>query len=440
MEWLRRSWTEEPGERARSLTRALNLFAGPLRASPPNVQTDHAAIEAHLSLGAVQLRAGDPANAEREFVGAAALAKQALDQDPEELQDRRELAVALRRLALIPALRGQLAQSDALRREAAETLRPPRGTLEREPAERPADSACPETIERFSDTQFPTGLGRGDLVIGNGRASAPGQLLVFSPEKRELSVLAEGAYLADIADVAYASRTELYVVDRALAGQGGVVRLQFKAGRWRQKPVTCSGLLRRPAAVSYFNNRLLVADADEQSARLIAVDLVTGRQSVLGRMAAFSTPGKMVHGSAGDTYVSLYWPAEGGAAEIVRYDAGTRRFTVESRYGLLDDPVALAITPQDALIAGDRGWVANRGRGDLIRIGRGGVQTMVCENAELSRVTALTAATERKAWYVTAASSFAPATLVEVDLANGHLEQIMSGGLLAAPRALAYIY
>jgi len=304
-----------------------------------------------------------------------------------------------------------------------------------------ANPSCPETVERFSKGQSPMPLGHGDLLIANGRAgSVPGKLLVFSPAARELSVLAEGGYLSDMTDVAYASRTEVYVVDRSLAGSGGIVRLRYQAGRWLQKPITCGGLLRAPAAVAYHDKHLILADADEYSARLIGVDLRTGRQTLLGRTETFAEPGKIVHAGAADYFVSLFWPGEAGPAGIVRFNAHTHKSAAATRYGLLQDPVALAITPHGDLIAGDRGWVANRGHGDIFRIGRGGVQRVVSESPELSRVTAVAVASDREAWYVTAAAPFSFASLYALDLVTGHWGQTMSGGLLSAPRALAHVH
>jgi tetratricopeptide (TPR) repeat protein len=431
---------EPPEVRGASYENALESLDQLLQTNNPNIRTYNAAIEAHLSLGVTELQLAHVLGAERDFASAAALAKQILTQDPEDFQERRELAVALRRAALIPAIEGRIAKSNVLREQATEVLRSTIRVPESNGWDEAANSSCSETIERFSEGQSPMPLGHGDLLIGNGSAGGnPGKLLVFSPAARELSVLAEGGYLADMVDVAYASRTELYVVDRSLAGSGGIVRLRYQAGRWLQKPITCGGLLRRPTAVAYHDKHLILADADEYSARLVGVDLQTGRQTLLGRTGTFAEPGKIVHYGVGDYFVSLFWPGEGGPAEIVRFNADTHKLVVAARYGLLQDPVALAITPRGDLIAGDRGWVANRGHGDVFRIGSGGAQKVICGNPELSRVTAIAVASDREAWYVTAAAPFSPASLFELDLLTGHWKQIMSGGLLGAPRALAHV-
>jgi hypothetical protein len=304
-----------------------------------------------------------------------------------------------------------------------------------------ADSSCPETIEQISEGQFPKPLAHGDILIGNAASGGiPGKLLVFSPIARELSVLAERGYLPDMVDVAYASRTEIYVVDRGPADPGRIVRLRYQAGQWLQKPVSCGGLLHRPTAVAYHDKRLMLADADDYSTRLIGVDPQTGRQTLLWRSGTFTEPGKIVYSGGGDYFVSLFWPGEGGPAEILRFNANTGKFAVAARYGLLQDPIALTITREGDLVAADRGWVANRGHGGIFRIGRDQAQHVVCENPELSRVTAVAVASDREAWYVTAAAPFAAPGLFALDLITGRSEQItMRRDWLSAPRALAHV-
>jgi len=248
---LRRAEMEPPEVRGGSYGKVLLSLDRLMHTDAPNVHAYRAAIEAHLSLGATELQPEYLASAGTEFASAAALAKQILAQDSGDIQARRELAVALRRSALIPAIEGRLAESDGLREQATEMLRSTIATPASNRWEEAADSSCPEMIEQFSKGQSPKPLGHGDLLIGNAPAGGiPGKLLVFSPAARELSVLAEGGYLSDMVDVVYASRTELYVVDRGLAGSGGIVRLRYQAGRWLQKPITCGGLLRRPGAVA----------------------------------------------------------------------------------------------------------------------------------------------------------------------------------------------
>jgi serine/threonine protein kinase len=438
---LRRAWMEPPEVRGATYEKALESLDRSLRTDNQNSRIYSAVIEAHLSLGATELQPLHLSSAEKDFASAAALARQILTQDPEDLQERRALAVALRRSALIPAIEGRIANSNVLRAQATEVLRSTMGIPVSKQWDVAANPSCSETVERFSEGQSPMPLGHGDLLIANGRAgNIPGKLLVFSPSARELSVLAEGGYLSDMVDVAYASRTEIYVVDRSLSGTGGVVRLRYQGGRWLQKPITCGGLLRGPTAVAYHSKQLILADADEYSARLVGVDLQTGRQTLVGRTDTFAEPGKIVHAGMADYFLSLFWPGEAGSAEIVRFNANTHKFAVAARYGLFQNPVALAITPRGDLIAGDRGWVANRGRGDIFRISRGGVQKVVCESPELSRVTAVAVAFDRNAWYVTAEAPFSFASLYELDLLTGHSEQIMSGGLLGAPRALVRVY
>ncbi len=181
-----------------------------------------------------------------------------------------------------------------------------------------------------------------------------------------------------------------------------------------------------------------MVDADEYSARLIAIDPITGRQTPLSRTGAFTEPGKIVR-FPGGFYLALYWSGEGGPAEIARFDFRGRRSVTMSKYGLLDDPVALAITPRGELIAANRTWAGNGGSGEVLRVGSGGSQRIICRNAGLSRVTAIAAGSGHKAWYAIAAAPFAPASLYRLDLLTGQTEEIMSGGILTAPNALASV-
>ena len=418
-----------------------------------NIRIWRAVTGARLSLGLADLQLARMPDAEREFSSAAELAEEAIARDPENLQARRELAIALHRRALIAAKDGAAAESNALRSQATEALRL---TMSIPPAGMPdewADPACTESVERVSEGSSPSRLRAGDLLIANRKAGAvPGKLLAFSQGSLEMNVLASGGYLTDMVDVALASRTEIYVVDRSFSGSGGIVRLRHDAGRWLQKPVTCGGLLRHPAALAYHDGHLILVDADEFSSRLIGVDRETGRQTLLARTESFARPGKIVHSAAGDYYLSLSWPGEGGPAEIVRFDAKTRTFASAARYGHLEDPVALGITLRGDLIVGDREWSGNGWFGEILRIGRGspghdGAQTIVCQAPELSRVTAVAVASEREAWYATAAvpySSLPPSRprLFKLDLVTGNTVEItiselmVSEGILAAPGAV----
>jgi hypothetical protein len=437
---LERARMEPPEVRGASYAEVIKFLDPPKQAESPKIRTYLAAIEAHLSMGAAELQPEHLTSAEMHFASAAELAGQIVARDPGDLQARRELALALRRSALIPEMKGRIAESDALRASATEMLRSSMASPTGQ--ETAAESSCPGMNEQVSKGQFPQPMGHGDLLIANGLSSGiPGTLLVFSPGARELSVLAEGGYLSDITDVAYASRTELYVVDRGLAGSGGIVRLKYQAGHWLQKPVTCGGLLRRPAALVYYDKRLILADADDYSARLIGIDLQSGQQTVLGRGGTFTEPGKIIRALGGDLLLSLFWPGEAGPAEIRRFNADTGKFSVAARYGLLQNPVALALTPRGDLLAGDRGWIANSRHGGIFRIRRDHSQQIVCQNPELSRVNAIAVASDRQVWYVTAAAPFTAPGLFELDLATCRGEQVlMRGSLLVAPRALVHVY
>jgi serine/threonine protein kinase len=448
---IRRAGMESPEAKGATYVEALGSLDQLLRTSAWNIRMWHAAIEARLSLGSAELQPARMPDAEREFAGAAELAGEVLARDSEDLQARRELAVALRRRALIPAMDRKPTRSNALRGQATEALRL---TMSIPAAARLGEQAapsCTESVERVSEGSSPAALRAGDLLIANGRTGGvPGTLLAFSPGSLEMSVLAAGGYLSGMVDVAFASRTEIYVVDRSLAGAGGIVRLRHDAGRWLQQPVTCGGLLRQPVALAYHDGRLILADADEYSTRLMGVDPDTGRQTLLGRTGAFGETGKIVPSAAGDYYLSLFWPGEGGPAEIDLFDANARKLASAARYGHLEDPVALAITPRGDLIAGDREWAGNGGFGDILRIGHGslghgGAQKIVCRKPELSRVTAVAVASEREAWFTTAAvpySSSPPSRpkLFKLDLVTGNTEEVtISEGVLTAPVALVHV-
>ncbi len=207
-----------------------------------NSRARRATIDAHLALGVAQMQAGLLSSAETEFGAAAGVTEQLLTRDPDDLVERRQLAVALRRSALIAAARSRMTESDALRERATQMLRTTMAASASYPVSAEAGSSCSGAAERVSMGDFPSPLRHGDLLIGNrSGAGGPGKLLVFSPGSRELSVLATGGYLSDLVDVAVSSATELYLVDRGVAGAGGIVRLRYEAGHWLQWPVTCGG-------------------------------------------------------------------------------------------------------------------------------------------------------------------------------------------------------
>ena len=390
-------------------------------------------------MGLEEVRFGRLSNAESEFTRAAAVAQQILLKDADNLPHRRKLALSLRRRAMVAGMRGLSAKSDRLRQAAAEVLRStvPQWAVGRPGAQ--AVSSCPATTERLSAGYFPRVLQSGDLLIGNRELNGiPGQLLVFLPSSREVKVLSAGGYLSDVVDIVSVSQAELYVVDGHFGG-GGVVRIRYDAGRWLQKPVTCGGLLNRPTSIAYSGRRLLLAATDWYSSRLIAVDADTGKQTLLSLTGVFTEPGKIVHQSGTGFYLSVYWPGEGGPAEILRFNSATGSLAVTTQYGSLDAPVALGVTPSGVLIAGNRAWSGTGGYGDVFRIERGGGQKLICRNAELSRVSAIAVGSEREAWYTVANAPATEAALFRMDLLTGNTEQIMRGGKLTAPHALVSI-
>ncbi len=437
---------EPPAARRGTYAKALEKLQVPLRYDFTNILTWHTAIEAHLALGMAEFNEARMAEAEKEFSSAGDLAATLLSQDSEDLQMRRESAMALQRRSLIPSRDGRRVSPNSLRDQAVEALKL---TIPNRPDSNPdahANSSCGEASERISEGTSVTPLMAGDLVIANrGSPDASGNLLAFSPGSLEMSVLAKRGYLNQIVDVAIASRTELYVADRNFAGSGAIVRLRHEAGRWLQKPVSCGGLLRHPGTLAYAGGRLLLADDDESSAVFIGIDPATGRQTLLGRTGAPGKPGKLVHSVADDFLLSLFWPGEGGPAELVRFNAGTRKLDSAARFGLLGDPVAVALAPNGDLIVADREWVGARGLGSILRIGHGGAgssQKLICQTPELSRVTAVAVASERESWFTTASvpysdSPAARAKLFHLDLASGHASEVtISEGILSAPVAL----
>ena len=444
---LSRAGMEPPEIQGATYGRAVGWLDGMLTANARDIRPWHAAIEAHLSQASAELQTARR-SAAREFASAAGLARQVVARDPEDIQPRRDLAIALRRSALIPAMDGKMDESNRLRAEATGELRMaalpvPAATAREAQTGSGVPSGCPSIDEQFAEGTSLTPLQAEDLLIANrSSGGGVGTLLVFSPVSREMSVLSRGRYLSDMADVAFGSRTELYVAGRSLTGAGGIVRLRYdaRAGRWLEKPIACGGLLRRPVAIAFGGTQLVVGDADDNAARLIGVDLTTGGQTLLGRTDTFTEPGKMVRSPAGRYYLSLFWAGEGGPAEIARFDATTRGTTVAFRYGLLDTPVALAMTPRGDLIVGNREWAGNGGSGGIVRISRGGKQRVLYRSPELSRVTAVAAASERDAWYATAPAPFSPASLYKLDLVTGHSERVpIVGELLGAPNALVYV-
>ena len=365
---LLRAGMEPPEVQAATYAQAVGSLDGLLPDNTRNIRLWRAAIDAHLSLGLAELQTARR-SAAADFASAAGLARQMVTRDPDDTQRRSDLAIALRRSALVPAMEGKIDESNRLRGEATAELRKsafqvpaPATQVEQ------AVPACPSVDEQFSEGTSLTPLKAGDLLIANrSSGSGAGTLLVFSPESHEMSVLATGRYLSDMADVAFSSRTELYVAGRSLTGSAGIVRLRYDArdGRWLEKPITCGGLLHRPVGIAYGDKHLIVGDTDDYAARLIGVDLVNGWQTLLGRTDTLTEPGKIVLSAAGDDYLSLFWAGEGGPAEIVRYKPNTRQLTVAASYGFLDTPVALAMTPRGDLIVGNREWAANGGFGGI---------------------------------------------------------------------------
>ena len=440
---LLRAGMEPPEVQAATYAQAVGSLDGWLPDNTRNIRLWRAAIDAHLSLGLSELQTARR-SAAADFASAAGLARQMVTRDTDDTQRRSDLAIALRRSALVPAMEGKIDESNRLRGEATAELRKsafqvpaPATQVEQ------AVPACPSMDEQFSEGTSLTPLKAGDLLIANrSSGSGAGTLLVFSPESHEMSVLATGRYLSDMADVAFSSRTELYVAGRSLTGSAGIVRLRYDArdGRWLEKPITCGGLLHRPVGIAYGDKHLIVGDTDDYAARLIGVDLVNGWQTLLGRTDTLTEPGKIVLSAAGDYYLSLFWAGEGGPAEIVRFKPNTRQLTVAASYGFLDTPVALAMTPGGDLIVGNREWAANGRSGGVVRISRRGTQRTVYRSPELSRVTAIAVGSEREAWYATAAAPFAPASLFKLDLVTGHSERIpIVSGLLGAPNALIHV-
>src|ERR1019366_6184455 len=174
---------------------------------------------------------------------AAGLARQMVTRDPDDTQRRSDLAIALRRSALVPAMEGKIGESNRLRGEATAELRKsafqvpaPATQVEQ------AVPACPSMDEQFSEGTSLTPLKAGDLLIANrSSGSGAGTLLVFSPESHEMSVLATGRYLSDMADVAFSSRTELYVAGRSLTRSRGIGRPRDEAGHRRRPDRRRSG-------------------------------------------------------------------------------------------------------------------------------------------------------------------------------------------------------
>src|ERR1035441_179029 len=95
--------------------------------------------------------------------------------DPDDTQRRADLAIALRRSALVPAMEGRIEESNRLRGEATAELRksafqvPAPGRQEEQ-----AGPACPSMDEQFSEGTSLTPLKAGDLLIAN-RSSGRGE-------------------------------------------------------------------------------------------------------------------------------------------------------------------------------------------------------------------------------------------------------------------------
>lgn len=446
---------EPPDASEATYSRVMDLLDQAWGVNDRDIRLWHAAIAAHLSWGLTELRSGRASDADSEFNKAERLAGWALEWDAEDLSAQRELAVARRRRALIPAGESRLAEADALRRGAADALgredtasdaaAPPRPAPPRS-AELYEDGGrfCADATERLSAGQSPAPLKAGDLLIANqGPRDTPAAVYAFSPASLEMSVVARGGYLADLVDVASGSPKEFYVLSRNPAGPESIVRLRFEAGRWLQKPISCGGYIQRAAALAYRDGALTLAAAFGNYTRLISIDPGNGRQTLIARTGAFLAPGRIVPSAAGILYLSLYWPGEGGPAEVVAFNPRTRVLAVIHRDGLLDDPLALAIAPGEQLIVGDRGWTGAGGNGRIVILSRGNEQKTVWSNPELSRVTAMAAASLRETWYATLATPYSPSGLFKLNLVTGTRELIMSGGtrdaLIGEIRALARV-
>lgn len=439
MRLLFRGAVQPPQTRLATFATAGNLIDKAWHAARPDIRTWNTAIETHLAYGAAELQAGNSRAADQEFAAAQDLANQLLARDPENIQARKQLAVALRRKAWVAAAETRWSESDALRSQAAETL----GVAiagAAAPAVDNLDHACPNAAERVSERQVPSALKPGDLLIANrGAGAGAARVLLFSPVSHQMSVLTEGGYLSDIVDVADRSRTEFYVLDRGLDGSGAVVRLRFHEGHWRQKAVSCGGYLRRPGAIAYQDQHLVLAVPIGNSTGLVAVDTADGHQTLLGQTEAFAVPGRIIPGGASEFYLALMWPGEGGPAEVVQFNTKTRRFALVDEYGLMDHPVGLSVTPGGQLIAGDRMWSGAAGSGQIVRFARNHAQTAVFQSPELSRVTALAATSDRELWYTLASTPFSPSSLNRLDLAKGSREPITRDALLGELRALARV-
>jgi hypothetical protein len=234
------------------------------------------------------------------------------------------------------------------------------------------------------------------------------------------------------------------VVDRRLAGSGGVVRLRHSEAGWLEKTIACGGLLRAPVSVAYSDRQLVVTNSNGYSSQLIGIDPDTGRQTLLTEASAFGAPGKMIRARAGEFFISLFWPGEGGPAEIASFNAKTHKLSIAARYGLLEDPVALGMTPAGDLIAADRQWTGSGGQGYILRIGT--AVRILCRKPELARVTAVAALSETEAWYSTAAAPFSSspalrAKLFKLDLVTGETaeETIKDERILADTHALVRV-
>jgi hypothetical protein len=190
---LLRAGMEPPEVQAATYAQAVGSLDGLLPDNTRNICLWRAAIDAHLSLGLAELQTARR-SAAADFASAAGLARQMVTRDPDDTQRRSDLAIALRRSALVPAMEGKIDESNRLRGEATAELRKsafqvpaPATQVEQ------AVPACPSMDEQFSEGTSLTPLKAGDLLIANrSSASGAGTLLVFSPESHEMSVLATG--------------------------------------------------------------------------------------------------------------------------------------------------------------------------------------------------------------------------------------------------------
>ncbi len=425
----------EAGESQRAdISDALQSLSAENSQSPRLLFTE---IEAHLALGLYEAKSKDWKSADHEFSEAARVAEQEHGRDPEDVQCQRAGAVALRRRALCSAELGRWTDADLLRKKATEMLqdsyRSQTDAGGSRAAQQPAEN--PGVWEKIPDPAPP--IHRGDYLIADGQAEGRGGIYIFSYDRHELQTLVSGHRMRQMRDMVAGSQNEFFLAGGGAEGVlASVVSLKYDKGHWSTRRLSGGGNLHAPASLSLDGDRLLVADAADGALQIVAVDLGTGRQSVLGKLDGLAFPGRMVAGGA-THYVSVFWPGEGGPAEVLEFDAKSRQFRTVASYRLLEDPVTLAlIPPGNELLVGDRNWVGRGGSGRILRVGRDGTQVQAYAGADVARITALTALSEREALYATAWTHFASSGIYSVDLKTGQEKAILVSDTLQEPRTL----